>query len=94
MRTGTRIRLAREAQEISREDLAKRSGIPFSTLVKIEQGVIADPKLVDVIAIAGVLGGDCRDFAPNDEPEPGNLPVGRPPDDRPKPAPKRRKRGS
>jgi len=45
------------------------------TLEKIEQGVVEEPKLVDVAAIAAVLGKTCADFVPDDEPEP--IPPGR-----------------
>ena len=79
MRTGTLIRLCREGLGIARNDLAERSGVAYSTLVKIEQGVIEAPKLADVVSIARVLGKTCADFVADDAPEPETPSPGRPP---------------
>lgn len=62
------------------------------TLEKIEQGVVEEPKLVDVATIAAALGQTCADFVPNDDPEPPPPGRGRPPaelPDRPAGKPKK-----
>lgn len=96
MRTGSRIRLAREAAQLTQRELAEKSGVPFGTLFKIEQGVIEQPKLVDIATIAAVFGKTCADFLPNDEPEPAPSGRGRPafpkPDESPAKNPAKKKR--
>lgn len=79
MTTGELLSQARDAAGLTRKELGERSGVPWRTIEKIEQGAVKEPKLVDVAAIAAVFGKTCADFLPTPSPPPPPRPVGRPP---------------
>jgi len=49
---GKRIKELRSKLDISQDQLAKKSNIPFSTLVKIEAGYTPNPSMETLIKIA------------------------------------------
>lgn len=78
LKTSEIIVFHRERVGLTRPALAGQSGIPLRSLEKIEQGVVAEPKLADIAKIAAALGMTCADFVANDLPSPPPPPVGRP----------------
>lgn len=55
MDIGRTIKKLREEKSISQKDLAKMAGISYSTLTKIETGVIISPKIEKLILLAKAL---------------------------------------
>jgi transcriptional regulator with XRE-family HTH domain len=53
---GENIKKLRSAQGLSQEDLAKKSGVKYTTLTKIESGVIKTPSVLTAAKIAKALG--------------------------------------
>jgi transcriptional regulator with XRE-family HTH domain len=53
---GQRLRAMREAAGLSRDALAHAAGLSVSALIKLEQGVVADPSWSSVRALARALG--------------------------------------
>lgn len=53
---GKKIREYRNEKGWSQEELARRAEIPFTTLNKIESGVIKNPSIEKVAKIARALG--------------------------------------
>lgn len=51
-----RIKLLKNEQKLTNEQLAERSGIPLGTLSKILAGMSDSPKLSNLVAICGALG--------------------------------------
>lgn len=70
MTTGQKIAQARDAAGMTRQQLADACGIPFSTLMKIEQGVTKLPPLASVAKIAAALNMTVNDFVADPEPPP------------------------
>ena len=68
MTTGQKIVHARDAAGMTREQLSEACGVPFSTLMKIEQGVTASPPLASVAKIAIALGMSVNDFVADPPP--------------------------
>ena len=52
---GTFITEERQKQELSMNELSKRSGVPYSTLAQIEKGICI-PQIVTFEKIIGALG--------------------------------------
>ena len=53
---GENIKKRRTRLGLSQEDFAQKSGVKYTTLTKIETGVIKTPSVVLVAKIAKVLG--------------------------------------
>ena len=53
---GENIKKRRTKLGLSQEDFAQKSGVKYTTLTKIETGVIKTPSVVLVAKIAKVLG--------------------------------------
>lgn len=53
---GARLRRQREALELTVRDLAARSGMSFSTIARIEQGLFDKPRPEKLAALADALG--------------------------------------
>ena len=68
MNTAEKIIAARNAAGMSRPQLAGAIGLSPRTLEKIEQGVVAEPKLADVVKIAIALGMSVNDFVADPPP--------------------------
>ena len=51
-----RIKLLKNEQKLTNEQLAERSGIPLGTLSKILAGMSDSPKLANLVALCGALG--------------------------------------
>jgi transcriptional regulator with XRE-family HTH domain len=51
-----RLRKLRGAAGLTREALAQRAGVPYSTLLQIEQGRAADPRVSTAKKLAAALG--------------------------------------
>lgn len=53
---GIKIQKTRKQQGLSQDDLARKADIPYTTLTKIEIGVIKNPSFYSVSKIAEALG--------------------------------------
>jgi len=53
---GENIKKYRTEQGLSQEDFAKKSGVKYTTLTKIESGVIKKPSVLVMAKIAKALG--------------------------------------
>ena len=65
---GERLRRARKAQQVTQLELAARTGVAHSTVVRIERG-LAKPTIETVGKLAGALGVDPKWLAFGDGPE-------------------------
>ena len=68
MTTAEKIVAARKNAGLSRPKLALAIGLSHRTLEKIEQGVVAEPKLADIVKIAIALGMSVDDFVADPPP--------------------------
>ena len=59
---GDNIRKHRNRLGLSQEDFAQKSGVKYTTLTKIESGVIKTPSVVMVGKIAKTLGVSIEDL--------------------------------
>ena len=59
---GDNIRKHRNKLGLSQEDFAQKSGVKYTTLTKIESGVIKTPSVVMVGKIAKTLGVSIEDL--------------------------------
>jgi len=76
---GRYLRREREAHGLSARDLARRSGVPDSTIIRIEQGLIASPRPDKLSKIARALGLSLAEvYARADYTVPADLPTLRP----------------
>ena len=53
---GDKIKLLRNKQDLTQDDLARKSDLPYTTLTKIETNVITKPLIQTVAKIANGLG--------------------------------------
>ena len=51
-----KIKSLRLKHSLSQEELAKRAGVSYNTVAKIEQGVIKNPGMKTLLSIAKALG--------------------------------------
>ncbi len=65
---GERLRRARKARTVTQVELAERTGVAHSTVVRIERGQ-TKPRIETVWAFAEALGVDPKWLAFGDEPE-------------------------
>ena len=59
---GENIKKRRTKLGLSQEDFAQKSGVKYTTLTKIESGVIKKPSVVLVAKIAKALGVSIEDL--------------------------------
>ncbi|MDP1760077.1 MAG: helix-turn-helix transcriptional regulator [Candidatus Woesebacteria bacterium] len=59
---GENIKKHRAKLGLSQEDFAQKSGVKYTTLTKIETGVIKKPSVVLVAKIAKILGVSIEDL--------------------------------
>jgi len=59
---GENIKKHRSKTGLSQEDFAQKSGVKYTTLTKIESGVIKKPSVVLVAKIAKALGVSIEDL--------------------------------
>jgi len=59
---GKNIKKRRTKLGLSQEDFAQKSGVKYTTLTKIESGVIKTPSVLIVEKIAKVLGVSIEDL--------------------------------
>ena len=59
---GENIKKYRNEKRLSQEDLAKKSGVKYTTLTKIETGVIRKPSVFAVSKIAKALDVSIEDL--------------------------------
>jgi transcriptional regulator with XRE-family HTH domain len=59
---GENIKKHRTKLGLSQDDFAQKSGVKYTTLTKIESGVIKKPSVVLVAKIAKVLGVSIKDL--------------------------------
>ena len=59
---GKNIKKYRNKQCLSQEDFAKKSGVKYTTLTKIENGVIKKPSVLVMAQIAKTLGVSIEDL--------------------------------
>ncbi len=65
---GERLRRTRKARKVTQMDLASRTGVAHSTVVRIERGQ-TKPKIETIEKFAEVLGVDPKGLVFGDEPE-------------------------
>ena len=53
---GSRIKKLRLKAELTQESLARKANIPYTTLTKVESGVIKNPSVKVIAKIADALG--------------------------------------
>ena len=53
---GDKIKQLRNKQGLTQDELARKSGLPYTTLTKIESNVITKPTIQTVVKIANGLG--------------------------------------
>ncbi|MBU2473053.1 helix-turn-helix domain-containing protein [Patescibacteria group bacterium] len=53
---GDKIKLLRNKQGLTQDELARKSDLPYTTLTKIESNVIKKPSIQTVVKIANGLG--------------------------------------
>ena len=53
---GDKIKLLRNKQGLTQDELARKSDLPYTTLTKIETNVITKPSIKTVVKIAKGLG--------------------------------------
>ncbi|MGI8420204.1 MAG: helix-turn-helix domain-containing protein [Candidatus Levyibacteriota bacterium] len=53
---GDKIKLLRNKQGLTQDELARKSDLPYTTLTKIESNVITKPSIQTVVKIASGLG--------------------------------------
>jgi len=61
-RLGKRIRSLRTKLELSQDEFARKADIPYTTLTKIETGVIKKPSVFAMAKIAKALGVSIEDL--------------------------------
>ena len=59
---GENIKKYRNKQGLSQEDLAKKSGVKYTTLTKIESNVIKKPSVLIMAKLAKALGVSIEDL--------------------------------
>ncbi len=59
---GENIKKRRTKMGLSQEDFAQKSGVKYTTLTKIESGVIKTPSVIMVEKIAKALGVSIEDL--------------------------------
>ena len=59
---GKNVKRYRNKQGLSQEDFAKKSGVKYTTLTKIESGVIKKPSVMVMAQIAKALGVSIEDL--------------------------------
>ncbi len=65
---GERLRRTRKARRVTQMELAERTGVAHSTVVRIERGQ-TKPKIETIEKFAEVLGVDPKGLVFEDEPE-------------------------
>jgi transcriptional regulator with XRE-family HTH domain len=59
---GENIKKYRNKQSLSQEDFAKKSGVKYTTLTKIESNVIKKPSVLIMAKLAKALGVSIEDL--------------------------------
>jgi DNA-binding XRE family transcriptional regulator len=59
---GQKIKKLRQKLELSQDDFARKADVPYTTLTKIETGVIKKPSVFVVSKIAKALGVSIEDL--------------------------------
>jgi transcriptional regulator with XRE-family HTH domain len=59
---GDKIKLLRNKQGLTQDELARKSDLPYTTLTKIETNVITKPTIQTVVKIAKGLGVSLDDL--------------------------------
>ena len=59
---GENIKKYRNKQGLSQEDFAKKSGVKYTTLTKIESNVIKKPSVIIMSKLAKALGVNIEDL--------------------------------
>jgi len=59
---GGNIKKYRNKQRLSQEDFAKKSGVKYTTLTKIESNVIKKPSVLIMAKLAKALGVNIEDL--------------------------------
>lgn len=62
MNIGENIQRIRKAQRITQDELAKKANIPYTTIVKIESGMVKNPTIITLLKIAKVLNVSLDEF--------------------------------
>ncbi len=62
MNIGENIQRIRKAQGITQDELAKKANMPYTTIAKIESGMVKNPTIMTLIKIAKVLKVSLDEF--------------------------------
>ncbi len=71
MDIGKRVRDAREARELTQEELARRAGVPLNRVGRIETGTVTDPHYSTLSRIADGLGLSVAELLEGEPTTPG-----------------------
>lgn len=56
MNIGENIQKIRKLQGLTQDELARKANIPYTTIAKIESGMVKNPTIQTLVKIAKVLG--------------------------------------
>jgi len=59
---GDKLREARRREALTQGELAEKSGVGITTIVRLERGQIIEPRVSTLRKLAGVLGLEPRDL--------------------------------
>ena len=59
---GDNIKRLRKKKELSQDNLARKAGIPYATLIKIESNIVKKPSVQNVAKIAKALDVKIEDL--------------------------------
>jgi transcriptional regulator with XRE-family HTH domain len=62
MNVGEQIQKIRKAKDLTQDELAKLAEIPYTTLAKIESGMVKNPTIKTLVKIANALKVSLDDF--------------------------------
>jgi transcriptional regulator with XRE-family HTH domain len=65
MNIGENIQKIRKSQNLTQDELARKAGIPYTTIAKIESGMVKNPTIMTLVKLAKALKVSLDDFVIN-----------------------------
>jgi transcriptional regulator with XRE-family HTH domain len=65
---GNRVRARRRALDLSQDALARRADVSLSLINQMERGIITDPHITTLVAVANALGVPVSDLLEEERP--------------------------
>lgn len=62
MDIGKQVQKIRKEKGLTQDELARKADMPYTTLAKIESGMVKNPTIMTLIKLAKVLGVKVDDF--------------------------------